>query len=264
MFHVTEHELNLVTSYAGTGTRQMPADFAVPAQGPARLAATAIEFLLRGTQCTELTRTRIVLLEFIEQSFTLICRRHFNIDISDMHTQSPPPLPFLDGEENAKLRLVRHTFEKNGDGRIAQIAKKILEFQFTEPQDRVNKQNYTMGWHVQMTGISGPISHQRSNRAVITRVELRPDLPQGTVAYTLNVGSMRWTGKIILLPRIIAVLPLLWGFIAKLTPLRSNGREVVFKVVVRDINFFRHGHDRGRGEHLRVSFVLGLKYHHIS
>ncbi|KAF8196383.1 hypothetical protein K438DRAFT_759699 [Mycena galopus ATCC 62051] len=150
MFHVTEHELNLVTSYAGTGTRQMPADFAVPvlphdsyprafshriqAQGPARLAATAIEFLLRGTQCTELTRTRIVLLEFIEQSFTLICRRHFNIDISDMHTQSPPPLPFLDGEENAKLRLVRHTFEKNGDGRIAQIAKKILEFQFTEPQ----------------------------------------------------------------------------------------------------------------------------------
>ncbi|KAF8184322.1 hypothetical protein K438DRAFT_1766404 [Mycena galopus ATCC 62051] len=185
-FHVTEHELNLVTSYAGTGTRQMPADFAVPAQGPARLAATAIEFLLRGTQCTELTRTRIVLLEFIEQSFTLICRRHFNIDISDMHTQSPPPLPFLDGEENAKLRLVRHTFEKNGDGRIAQIAKKILEFQFTEPQPPTIKSScYHTG------GVApGPTS--------------------GTVAYTLNVGSMRWTGKIILLPRIIAVLPLLW------------------------------------------------------
>ncbi|KAF8131793.1 hypothetical protein K438DRAFT_1788142 [Mycena galopus ATCC 62051] len=53
---------------------------------------------------------------------------------SDIHEKSLPPLPFLNGEENAKLRLVRHTFEKNGNGHIAQIAKRILEFQFAEPQ----------------------------------------------------------------------------------------------------------------------------------
>ncbi|KAF8218390.1 hypothetical protein K438DRAFT_1747553 [Mycena galopus ATCC 62051] len=51
-----------------------------------------------------------------------------------IHEKSLPPLPFLNGEENAKLRLVRHTFEKNGNGHIAQIAKRILEFQFAEPQ----------------------------------------------------------------------------------------------------------------------------------
>ncbi|KAF8187092.1 hypothetical protein K438DRAFT_1973260 [Mycena galopus ATCC 62051] len=151
--------------------------------------------LLRGQQCTELTRTRMILLEFIEQSFTLICCRHLTIDTSDIHEKSLPPLPFLNGEENAKLRLVRHTFEKNGNGHIAQIAKRILEFQFAEPQDRVTKENYTMGRHIRMTSISGPISHHRPNRAVIMRVELCPDLLQGTVAYTLNAGNMPLDGE---------------------------------------------------------------------
>ncbi|KAF8192840.1 hypothetical protein K438DRAFT_858785 [Mycena galopus ATCC 62051] len=108
-FYVTEDELNLASSYAGVGMRQMPADPAVPAlphdsyprvysrrvqaRGPARLAATTIEFLLRGNQCTELTRIRIVLLEFIEQAFTLMCRRHLHIDTTEVHTKSPPPFP---------------------------------------------------------------------------------------------------------------------------------------------------------------------------
>ncbi|KAF8128284.1 hypothetical protein K438DRAFT_2000447 [Mycena galopus ATCC 62051] len=276
---VNANVLDTVSTYVGPGLRQLPADLEAPASrhgrgrnfstfakesGLAYCAAAAAEFVDRSNDAHTLTNVRARLDEFVTQAYTIIGRRRLTISLSDVNLARPMPLPILTTEENAKLWLVHTTLNRHGGGPIGDAALELLQFRFKEPEAFVTKPRFRRGWELRLLGLSGPISHQHPNRALIVTVDERLDLPRGTVACTLVVGTFRYTGHVLLPGRVVSILLLLWGFVTRLTPVHLNGSAISLRVTIQQRALYYYYYDARRRDPLHISFIINLETYDLS
>ncbi|KAF8139479.1 hypothetical protein K438DRAFT_1785646 [Mycena galopus ATCC 62051] len=208
-------------------------------QGIAHCTAAVAEYLNRPDEISMLTDLRSWTQDLLNRGYALVGRREWIIEITALHEPSYVPIPYLFGHEYAKLCLLGHTFRDHGRVTIADIIDEILHgmLDAVNPHPEAGQQGTTpfrMGdsaaWDFRFSPATGGptrgVNHLRARRWAIFK-EGNP-------------------------------LPLLWGFIVRLVPIRDLGTATIYRVMVRDRCLFRLGGNPATGECYGFSFLLAL------
>ncbi|KAJ7232611.1 hypothetical protein B0H12DRAFT_1239596 [Mycena haematopus] len=195
------------------------------------------------------------------------------IDIATLHEPGYPPLPFLYEDENARLRLVFHTFTTYGNDTVARIAERILQHQFHEPEVIFHMlynglldsaDTYPASFHEPHPGhrlgdsAAKAMRHSQALRAIIVQVAQRMDLSERTTAYIFRERGTIRKGLVVLPPHIVAVLPLLRGFVLRLEPTRVGDNVPALRITARNRYLFRPEGARAGNDDITIDFTLGL------
>ncbi|KAJ7171350.1 hypothetical protein C8R46DRAFT_1216918 [Mycena filopes] len=196
----------------------------------AHRAAIAMEVLDQPTLINNLTAVREDVTYFIRQASNAVARRHWTYDLAALHEPSHVPLPFLFGDEYAKLRLIHDAFEKNDQPGISGIIDELMGFRFRDPEEPLPLLKMMRGWLVEISKLTN--GHDTFSNmdldtpfvGVIRRAELRCELPPNTVTCIAVRGPLRWYGRARLPRDFTQLLPLVRGRVVIITraPFGSN------------------------------------------
>ncbi|KAJ6492182.1 hypothetical protein C8R45DRAFT_1137291 [Mycena sanguinolenta] len=287
--------LDRAFSCAGPGFRRVPEEPEIPPtprnrypraltayareHGLAFIAALMAEFAEHPEEVNLLLFCRTMILHFIKFGFIVIGQRHWTIDIANLHDVAPIPLPILKPHETNMLRLLQRTFADNGGTEVARIADRLQEYQFKKPQvishllysgyldisDANPAPARPFNSDLWMGDMPAPdFSQNKANpmAAIITKIEQQKGLPEEVVTYLLHDGETEVRGRVELPPPVNAVLPLLRGFIIRLTLQRLRGGVDEFLVILNRRSSFRFGnnHPPGNGQKFRFPAFIARQH----
>ncbi|KAJ7699691.1 hypothetical protein B0H16DRAFT_1903151 [Mycena metata] len=147
---VNTNRLDLVSQRVNNGKRKMREDPTLPPsqdgrsvrvfsqdaqeRSPAFRNAIAAEVIANCTTVSTLTKIREDIGDFIHRASLSVARRHWTFDLATLHDSCHVPLPFLFGDEYAKLRLLHDVYRKHGHHAVVEEIETLMSFRFSKSQ----------------------------------------------------------------------------------------------------------------------------------